>query len=213
MNKKKLGDLYLKCKLVDWIMKNAKSTDYALSSELLFSEQKRYADIVKISEKEITAYEIKSKNDRLNRLQGQLDCYMSVFDYTYVVCHANHMEAVLKISNPYIGIIIEKENKLSLIRKAKKSKKINSFSLLSSYSRREMQIKFPQKLTSMLNIDELREQISFSIKRQEINRDFKSKLYQENKENTNIFIREIYPGKVNPDDLLILSRKTSPYIR
>ena len=213
MNKKKLGDLYLKCKLVDWIIKNAKSTNYALSSELLFSEQKRYADIVKISKKEITAYEVKSKNDKLNRLQGQLDCYMSVFDYTYVVCHANHMEAVLKISNPHIGIIVEKCNKLSLIRRAKKSKKINSLSLLASYSRREMQIKFPQKLTSTLNIDELRQQISFSIKQYEIKRDFKNKLYIENKENTEIFIREIYPGKVNPDDLLILSRKTSPYIK
>ena len=76
-----------------------------------------------------------------------------------------------------------------------------------------MQIKFPQKLTSTLNIDELRQQISFSIKQYEIKRDFKNKLYIENKENTEIFIREIYPGKVNPDDLLILSRKTSPYIK
>ena len=65
---KKLGDLRLKCKLIDWIMKNAKSKNYALSSELLFSEQKRYADIVKISEKISIAYEVKSEADRINRL-------------------------------------------------------------------------------------------------------------------------------------------------
>ena len=130
---KKLGDLRLKCKLIDWIMKNAKSKNYALSSELLFSEQKRYADIVKISEKISIAYEVKSEADRINRLLGQLECYMSVFDYTYVVCHESHMEEILKISNPHIGIIVEKKGVLSSIRKPKKSKNINALSLMFSY--------------------------------------------------------------------------------
>ena len=209
---KKLGDLRLKCKLIDWIMKNAKSKNYALSSELLFSEQKRYADIVKISEKISIAYEVKSEADRINRLLGQLECYMSVFDYTYVVCHESHMEEILKISNPHIGIIVEKKGVLSSIRKPKKSKNINALSLLFSYSRKEIQTKFPQKNTSKLNIDLVRVQASSTVNTRELERDFKQKLYKENKEKTNIFFREIYPGKVNPDDLFILSRKNSPYI-
>lgn len=192
-------------------MKKNISEDYVLSSEMLFSEQKRYADIVKISHKKTIAYEVKSKNDKLTRLHGQLECYMSVFDYTYVVCHESHVKTVLKIANPHIGIIIEKEGKLSLMKRAKKSRKIKALSLLSSYSRTEMQIKFPQKLTSKLNIDLMRKQISSILNQRDLENDFREKLYSENKDITNIFHREIYPKKVNPDDLLILSRKTTLY--
>ena len=87
MKRRKFGDLFTKCRFLEWIIKNNKSKNYSLASEFLFSEEKRYADIVKITKSSTTAYEIKSEKDNTYRLYEQLNCYSKTFDYTYVVCH------------------------------------------------------------------------------------------------------------------------------
>lgn len=207
---KKLGDLFAKCRFLNWLIKRNQAKNYSLTSEFLFSEEKRYADIVKITQLSTTAYEIKSEKDNTSRLFKQLECYLKTFDYTYVVCHGKHLEAVSKIAHSDVGIIIETSpQKFKIIKRATKSSRLSAPSLLTLFSRAEIQKLYNRKSDKAIPIEILRKQISTEINLHSLQRQFRKTLLERYKIFTKRFLREIEKGNIHPDDLLTLSRSAN----
>lgn len=86
------------------------------------------ADIVVVNGK-IHGYEIKSKQDNLERLPGQIESYNCVFDTMTIVTYKSHLEKVRAIVPKWWGIICiyEKNEEVMLknIRKPKENSNIN----------------------------------------------------------------------------------------
>ncbi len=207
---KKLGDLFAKCRFLNWLIKRNQAQNYSLTSELLFSEEKRYADIVKITQLSATAYEIKSEKDNTSRLYEQLECYLKTFDYTYVVCHSKHLEAVSKIAHFDVGIIAETlPQKFKIVKRAKKSSHLSAQSLLTLFNRVEIQQLFNKKADKAIPIEIFRRQISPEIDLHSLQRHFRHTLLERYKILTERFLREIEKDNIHPDDLLTLSRSAN----
>jgi hypothetical protein len=80
-----------------------------------------------------TVYEIKSELDNTAKLTKQLSCYLSCFDYVYLVTHKILAEKVQKQIDPRVGIIvITNSGKPELFKKAITNKAfINVYSVFS----------------------------------------------------------------------------------
>ena len=109
----------------------------SLNSAVVFEElviDNCKADLVIINSKS-TVYEIKTELDSLKRLNRQLDTYMNVFEYTYVVTYEKNINSVLKVIPENVGVIILTEKyTLKTIKKAKSNlnniKSSNMFDML-----------------------------------------------------------------------------------
>lgn len=79
-------------------------------------------------------FEIKSSEDNLNRLDNQLNTYLTCFDYVSVVTTQKHLKKVREMCPQTIGIseavLTDGSLKIVVRRKAKKNKQIDSLSLL-----------------------------------------------------------------------------------
>lgn len=106
------------------------------------------ADVVSIGSKSI-AYEIKTKYDTLDRLLKQIEDYVQVFEYVYVVCSDDKVMDVLNMVPSYIGIYSYKDQdkklRFSLERKASRSIHLSSNEQLKLLRISEK----PRKLESM----------------------------------------------------------------
>lgn len=86
------------------------------------------ADIAVVNGK-LHGYEIKSKQDNLERLPGQIESYNKVFDTMTIVAYKGHLEKIKTIVPKWWGIkcIEEKKGKVVLknIRKPKENSNVN----------------------------------------------------------------------------------------
>ncbi|MGG2121552.1 sce7726 family protein, partial [Escherichia coli] len=65
-------------------------------------------------------YEIKSEKDSVERLVYQIDSYKEYFDYCYIVCVNQNLDAVRKKISTNVGIIVVDDISVRRIRKAKR---------------------------------------------------------------------------------------------
>jgi len=66
-----------------------------------------------------TVYEIKSERDNLDRLSAQLASYFKVFSRVNIITSESHVETVLGIVPPYVGVLLlNKRLKISTVRAA-----------------------------------------------------------------------------------------------
>lgn len=56
------------------------------------------------------AFEIKSSQDNLKRLESQLKDYVQVFDYISIVTQPSHLDELLCFLPPFVGIILAYDN-------------------------------------------------------------------------------------------------------
>ena len=83
----------------------------------LFSD-KSIADIVIINGNTV-AYEIKTELDNFERLAGQIDSYLNLYDKTYLVTHKEALKPTLLRIPGEIGVIIfEEDGKLTTVKEA-----------------------------------------------------------------------------------------------
>jgi hypothetical protein len=75
----------------------------ALISELAVEKWARRADVVTVGSL-MTCFEVKSRADRLTRLEDQLSAYSSVFDRVYAVVATKHMNTVMSRVPEYVGL-------------------------------------------------------------------------------------------------------------
>lgn len=76
-----------------------------LVPELCFYSRKNRADLV-LANGTLTAFEIKSSNDRMSRWKDQQQAYLAVFDKVWLCVHHRHLEKAYKDLSPYAGLMV-----------------------------------------------------------------------------------------------------------
>ena len=143
------------------------------------------ADIAVINGR-LLGFEIKSNDDSLRRLQGQIDAYNSVFDTVTIIVGTRHRRAVTKTVPPWWGIVVATESvkgkaRFRIQRKAKPNPSISPFSvaqllwrdeiveLLRQFGAPSSVLRFPRNilyrlLAWHLPVDELRRVVCRQLK-------------------------------------------------
>lgn len=110
----------ISCKLIDYLEEKY-DFDF-IAREVPFSLGERRADLVAADRQlGVThAFEIKSDNDTLNRLQGQLGSYRATFNYVHVVTTQKYLSAVKEYGLWFGILLIDEAGKISVERKPRK---------------------------------------------------------------------------------------------
>lgn len=103
----------------------------AFVSELFIDAFARRADLVMANGK-LSAFEIKSDRDTLDRLDGQLETYLKLFEQVTVVCAERHQAGVESRAPDGVGVwVLAVDGSLKVLRKAKTHKQESHESWLS----------------------------------------------------------------------------------
>lgn len=116
--------------LRDWIVKSLPHREGdSLIDELCFIDKSRRADVVHANGK-LSAFEIKSHADTLQRWSGQQDAYLSCFDEVWLCCHSKHLLKALDITYQDVGIILVDDiGGVAIVRRAKPNKNVDPYHL------------------------------------------------------------------------------------
>lgn len=94
----------VKAALLTFLRKNRQiRSNSTVVSELSLDKQGNRADIVLLN-KFSHGFEIKTKRDKLIRLDRQMTCYLSVFDFSSAVVASRHMNAVMSRVPEEVGL-------------------------------------------------------------------------------------------------------------
>ncbi|WP_050872384.1 sce7726 family protein [Comamonas testosteroni] len=103
----------------------------AFVSELFIDEFSRRADLVMANGK-LSAFEIKSEKDSLDRLDGQLSTYVKLFEQVTVVCAERHQAGVQNLAPENVGIwLLTAAGSIKVLRRAKTQKQASHGTWLS----------------------------------------------------------------------------------
>lgn len=121
------------------------------SSAVCFEELpifKSRIDLFSINGKSI-AYEIKTKYDKLNRIKKQTDDYSKCFEYVYVICPYERLDAIKNIISKHIGIYCYYPSSTNISffekRKAMLSPYLKASNILSNLNCTQLQTMFNTK--------------------------------------------------------------------
>lgn len=98
-----MNESQIKAALVSRIEKSKCAATSAIIQELFVENFSRRADVV-VANGVLSAFEIKSERDSLNRLLGQVSVYCKYFEETTVVCAEKHLEVVSKVVPECVGV-------------------------------------------------------------------------------------------------------------
>ncbi len=119
----------LKVLLIDYLL-DVMPSDSLITCEMPFSDSKRRADVVCISD-QTHAYEIKGEKDNLDSLIGQLKDYKSCFTSTSIVITEKHLIKAKRIVPKEFGIMLVLDKKIIPLRKASNIKRLDKLGLAS----------------------------------------------------------------------------------
>lgn len=103
----------------------------AFVSELFIDAFARRADLVMANGK-LSAFEIKSEKDSLDRLDGQLETYLRLFEQVTVVCAERHQAGVEERVPDGVGVwVLSVDGSVKVLRRAKTHKQTSHQSWLS----------------------------------------------------------------------------------
>ena len=153
--------------------------------ELGLNHGKNRADIAVINGF-LVGYEIKSDNDSLVRLEGQIKSYNAIFDKVNIIIGLKHTKHIHKYIPECWGIIIANKGlrnavKFDLVRKSSRNEKINPISIarllwrneviqllkqrqISSKLLRQPRSFLYEALVDLLGTDELRKTVRETLK-------------------------------------------------
>ncbi|KIS45568.1 sce7726 family protein [Kosakonia radicincitans] len=202
-----MKEIDLKIKLIDFLIKN-KTSELSLGAEVRFNFGSRRADIVTLNNDIATVYEIKSAGDSIERLPVQLKNYNDYFDFCYVVCVKENIQAVKSVVNKNIGILLVDDNCVLELRKSKRYKKHSKLSLASTLTIKQLKSKLSKFNFNGKSKFELCELVAKYYKLEEIRSFARYSLQQMISDRYSIFISELGQA-ISPDDLLTISRMAS----
>lgn len=117
-----IGNSYIiKARFIDYILSSNIffPDDICIGQEVMYGTNRLLADLVIVANNKLYAFEIKSANDDLRRIENQLINYKKIFDYIYVITTDNHLSEVRGISRKNFGIyVINPNGKIEEKRKA-----------------------------------------------------------------------------------------------
>jgi len=143
--------------------------------EYPFHFGRRRADIISSDAGMITGYEIKSVNDRIDRLGEQLESYTLLFDYVYVVCDSKHLSAIRKKIPNRVGIYLCATSGVTKIRQAKQIKNFDSVVTLDAMPIEALRKDFKSTGKSKL---EICKSIAHNHKREQIKETYRKFILQ-----------------------------------
>lgn len=109
-----------------------------LIDELCFVEKRNRADLVHANG-QLTAYEIKSAADTMQRWPDQHEAYLRVFDTVWLCCHNKHVMKALELSMPQVGVmIVDDLGGMAVLREARQNKLVDPYDLTSFLWREEL---------------------------------------------------------------------------
>jgi hypothetical protein len=104
--------------LVEHLAKTRQGSRAAFIAEMFFDGFSRRADLILV-DGTLSAFEIKSDKDSLDRLEGQLDTYSRFFEQVTVVCAARHLQKVQTLAAQGVGIwVVAGNGRFSVVRQA-----------------------------------------------------------------------------------------------
>lgn len=92
----------LKEKIFSFLMSRDK--EGVIGCEVMYGSSRRVADMVFISNSRSYAIEIKSEYDTTARLEGQLEEYLSLFDYVIIFSAPNHIRKIKGVIPENVGL-------------------------------------------------------------------------------------------------------------
>jgi hypothetical protein len=139
MSQSKLLETEIKVNVVNYLIKN----DYISYGSLLLNEysidcHSRRVDLVTIIGDTSVAFEIKSEADNLNRIEGQIEKYLSFFDKLVIVAAPKHINKIIKVSPQQVAIWEISNKGISIIRAGKIKRVNNGLNLLKLMTVREL---------------------------------------------------------------------------
>lgn len=100
-------------------------------------------DLCRVNGKSI-AYEIKTEFDNVSRIEKQINDYLKVFEYVYIIAHKSHIEKIKEIVPEICGIkeyVINNGNcTFRPVRKAIKNKNINCKAQIRNLSSEDLRL-------------------------------------------------------------------------
>jgi hypothetical protein len=84
------------------------------------------------------SYEIKSNLDSLQKLPKQMDDYMKVFEYNYLVIDEKHLPGALRMAADNYGIWVFKDGKKNLLRDATLNEDLEPAKQIGLFTKREL---------------------------------------------------------------------------
>lgn len=153
--------------LREWIVRSLPHNEGdALIDELCFVDKTRRADVVHANGK-LSAFEIKSHADTLQRWAGQQEAYLSCFDEVWLCCHSRHLVKALEVTHGDVGILLVDDlGAVALVRRAKLNKMVCSYNLTGFLWREQLDVLAKEsgiKIGSKVRLKEARRQISSKI--------------------------------------------------
>lgn len=118
-----MNEIYIREKLIKALAKQHPNNTEFLA-ELPIANFSRRIDLV-MANGSLSGFEIKSEQDSLKRLDGQLETYTQYFENVTVVCATKHLQGVMNIASENVGVWEFDGKKLVIHRKSIKNKKID----------------------------------------------------------------------------------------
>jgi len=152
---KKRNAIYMKSKLIDFIIDSYKDEDIIIGSEVMYGSRKGLVDIIQLCNKKLFAFEIKADNDDFRKLPVQINEYKYIFDYIYIVVTNKYLTKAEAL--PYKGlgiIIINEDGHCKVLKKATLQHGNNKVEILSTINAQFLKSHF--KLNNKLKSSEVR---------------------------------------------------------
>ena len=122
---------FIKCLFIDFLLSIEKNI--IIGNEVMYGTKRKVVDLINIQCGKITAIEIKSNSDNLNRIQEQVEEYKKIFNFVIIVTTSKFKDKILNNTTNDVGVyIINNDLSISIIRKPTTQKKRDKLEMLYS---------------------------------------------------------------------------------
>ena len=194
----------IKVRLIRWLQHHNDS-DLVLGNEVLYSTRQRRADLLMIKNQLLYAIEIKSEKDKVDRLDEQLEDYLSTFDFVYLVSTQKIKRNLKQALPKNVGFISIDHNNICVQKKAKRIKRHNKRNLAEFLDRSTILKLLPSKNIARTSIFDLRDMLCQYVSGDIIHTKSVEKLYERYKRLYELFLFDTLENEVTVEDLRSLT--------
>ncbi|WP_299009716.1 MmcB family DNA repair protein [uncultured Shewanella sp.] len=203
-----MTELEIKIILVRHLLEN--SHNFVISSEFSFEFGKRRADLALLETNSLTAFEIKSSRDTINRLSYQINSYKKFFDFCFVVCEPNNLSEIRAALPKDIGILLADDKGITHIRKSKLIKRHDKSVIANSLNIKNLsRLSKNKKLKSKY---ELCKHVSKHYPL-ELLRKLSREYFNEKYSVTSILLKQETTKHLNSDDIYTITKKAPSLLK
>lgn len=122
---------FIKCLFIDFLLSIDKNI--IIGNEVMYGTKRKVVDLINIQGEKISAIEIKSNSDNLNRIHEQVEEYKKIFNYVIIVTTTKFKDKILTCTTNDVGVyIVNDDLSISMVRRPTIQKKRNKLEMLYS---------------------------------------------------------------------------------